>query len=75
MEVGADEMRLRQCEHALREGFHAFIEEIRGKKVTAAPPKMVSAAFPRKVSVELRRISRSRPGPVRDESMLTSFSH
>ncbi|KZT03196.1 uncharacterized protein LAESUDRAFT_729456 [Laetiporus sulphureus 93-53] len=65
--VDADELRLDQCKHALIQGFRSLVEEGHNKSTTGA--------LPAKYMVELARISRSRPGCIWDESMLTSFPH
>ncbi|KAL6310211.1 hypothetical protein BKA93DRAFT_754793 [Sparassis latifolia] len=66
-EIDADEARLHQCERALRQGFRAMAEEGHGNDGAGAAPV--------KYTVELARISRSRPGRIWDDSMLTSFPH
>ena len=65
--VDADEMRLDQCKHALIQGYRCMVKEGHNKSTTGA--------LPAKYVVELARISRSRPGRIWDESMMTSFPH
>ncbi|OJD12997.1 hypothetical protein AJ78_06490 [Emergomyces pasteurianus Ep9510] len=62
----SNEKILRRCEHALRQGFSLMM---------ASEQKQEPRAAPRVYAVDLARISRSRPGRIWDDSMMTSFPH